>query len=154
MSKNKTFTANEITSEISRLNMIFLAVQNAFPYVGLINFRPMSLIEAFTRNQIASFQTQNFLVRLFSVLQYFGVYDNFNKKDSPELYILKRLRNKFGHSLGFYNKDDEDDRNLMRKIIETFNLENKEYLDFPISNNIIIEQIINASIQYIKEHYP
>ena len=156
MSKNKTFIANEIIKQISDLSKMFTITRLRFPYIppGLINSELLSDNTQKLNNQIAHFLNQNFLIRVFSLLQYYGVYDNFNKKDNCELYILKRFRNKFGHTLGSYNKDNEDDRNLMRHIIRTFKLEDKEYSDFPIPSDTVIKNIIESAIQYVKERYP
>jgi len=128
--------------------------QKAFPFYGLLSSPKISIAKRILYNKIARFQIQNFLVRLYSILQYYGVYNNLTFEQCPQLIVLKRLRNKFGHSLESFTKEDSVDKNTMRKIIQTFNLEDKEYADFPIYEDWIINAILEASIQYVIEHYP
>ena len=42
----------------------------------------------------------------------------------------------------------------MRDIIKIFNLEDKEYHDFPINIDTVISKMIKVSIQFVNEQYP
>lgn len=154
MSRNKKFTRGDVNDEITLLLYKFNESIKAFPFQSLIPKDNTPLAKRFFLNELAQFHTQNFYVRLYSTLQYFGVYENPLHQKSSELIILKRLRNKFGHSLGSFTKTDSDDRNTMRKIIKTFNLPNIVYSDFPIYNEDIINAIINASLKFVNEQFP
>ena len=79
ISKNKNFTAIDIKNQIFILNAMFRMARKVLPYYSLLNSDVISLLEITLRNQAAHFQNQNFIVRLFSVLQYFGVYNNFDE---------------------------------------------------------------------------
>lgn len=174
MSKKKYYTADEIVNEIRLLELMVRHTHSNYPLieeshidqVPILRFsvgdniiysnyeKPITKEFRDLNNNIAQFHNQNFLVRLYSVLNNYQVFQNFKPADCPELKILKDLRNIFGHSLGNYNKEDSDQRNLMRRIIKIFHLEDKEYDDFPISIDTIINQIIKASINYVNKQYP
>ncbi|MFO7445170.1 MAG: hypothetical protein R6W90_02340 [Ignavibacteriaceae bacterium] len=169
MSKNKDFTETEIIEQINLIHNLFVESRAAFPYYSLDGQpplisgsrtsifihppTPMTNNDKIYRNNIAHFQNQNFLVRLFAVLQYHGVYNNFDKSlpGATGLDILKRLRNEFGHGLGLYNPKNQRDRKLMKDIIDHFTFEKKGYLDYPLNKDILIKGIISESKIYIKE---
>lgn len=153
MSKNKTFSRGHIMTEIGLLNYFFYESKNIFFLQPYNNSDKTPVATKFFHNKIARFQIQNFLIRLFSILQYFEVYKNFDDDKNPELSVLKDLRNKFGHTLGSYNKRTKD-KKIMRKIIKAFKLENREYEDFPIYDYDILDAIVKASIQFVNEQYP
>ena len=174
MSKKKYHTADEIVNEIRLLEQMFRETRSNYPYIDenhigktpilrfnvgnnivYINYeKPITKEFREFNNKIAHFHNQNFIVRLFSVLNNYQIFQNLKISDSPELYTLKRLRNIFGHSSGHYDKTNIDHRSLMRRMIKTFNLEDKSYNDFPISIDTVINQIIKASINYVNGQYP
>ena len=174
MSKKKYYTADEIVNEIRLLEQMFRETRSNYPYIDenhigktpilrfnvgnnivYINYeKPITKEFRDLNNKIAHFHNQNFIVRLFSVLNNYQIFQNLKIIDSPELYTLKLLRNIFGHSTGNYDKTNIDHRNLMRRMVITFNLEDKLYNDFPISIDTVINQIIKASINYVNEQYP
>jgi hypothetical protein len=174
MSKKKYHTSDEIEKEICLLEQMFHQTRSNYPYIDehyigktpilrfnvgnnivYINYeRPITKEFRDLNNKIAHFHNQNFIIRLFSVLNNYQIFQNLKISDSPELYVLKLLKNIYCHSSGTYDKENIDHRNLMKRMIKTFNLEDKLYDDFPISIDTVINQIIKASINYIKGHYP
>jgi hypothetical protein len=173
MSKKKYHSADVIVKEICQLEQLFQETRSNYPhideqYIGktpilrftvgnnvvYINYeKPITKEFRDLNNKIAHFHNQNFIVRLFSVLNHYQIFKNLKISDSPELYVLKRLGKIYCNSSGNYDKDNIDHRNLMRRMIKTFNLEDKIYDYFPISIDTVINQIIKASINYAKEHY-
>ncbi len=169
-SSKKNITITEIKKQIEVLNEIFRDSRAYYPYIPdeFVGKSPeFTFNKAYTKvyysynhtitkeeqlynNKIAHFLNQNFIVRLYAVLQYFGIYDNIDSTLTGyyELDILKRLRNKFGHGIGHYNKNNSKDKKLMKDIVNYFPLEKKEYSDFPINIDIVIGKIITASKQY------
>jgi len=174
MSKKKYHTADEIVKEICLLEQLFRETRSNYPYIdeqyigktpilrfnvgnniAYINYeKPITREFRDLNNKIAHFHNQNFIVRLFSTLNNYQIFQKLKISDSPELYTLKLLRNIFGHSSGNYDKTNIDHRNLMRRMIKTFNLEDKLYDDFPISIDTVINQIIKASINYVNKQHP
>lgn len=169
MLKNKTFTKSEILEQINSINFIFRKSRSAYPYLadkhigktGIVSFdrtefhfiQPLSRETQIETNKIGHFLNQNFIVRLFAVLQYYGIFNNLDEIKYKRLTILKGLRNKFGHSLGTYNPENSKDRKLLQQMIAVFNLPKKNYKDFPISVDTVINSVIQEAKQYVKEHY-
>jgi len=169
MSNNKNFTESEIIKQINLIHNLYIESRAAFPYYPLdeqpplisgsktsfviITPRPMTIEDKQYRNNIAHFQNQNFLVRLFAVLQYYEIFKNPDETlpGYIELDILKRLRNEFSHGIGTYNPKSSKDRKLMKDITKHFSFKEKEYPDFSINKDIVIKGIISESKKYIKE---
>ena len=174
MSKKKYHTADEIVNQIRLLEQLFRETRSNYPYIdeqyigktpilrfnvgnniAYINYeKPITKEFRELNNKIAHFHNQNFIVRLFSVLNNYQVFQNLKISDSPELYTLKRIGNIYCHGSGSYDKTNDDHKRLMRRMIKTFNLEDISYSDFPISIDNVINQIIKASINYVNGQYP
>lgn len=171
MYKYLNYSPSEIIEQIEKIYIIFRNSRAYFPYIrdtDIGNYSPqpftivnniqmrISFNEMITKefqshsNSISHFLNQNFLVRLFSILQYYEIYNDLDSK-YKKLHILKRLRNKFGHSLGTYNHKSQRDRKLLKDIIMEFNLPQKDYSDFPISIDTVINEIIKESKKCIEE---
>jgi len=169
----RNFSANEILKEINSISQLFSESRKYYPYIDdkfigkkptlefhlidtkiFLNFaKPIKKEFQNENNKIAHFLNQNFLLRLYSVLDEYKIFRHINKDNNPELYVLKRLRNIFSHSLGKFDNNKPDHRNLMRHIIKTFHLENIKYDDFPISIDKVISKILSSSKQYIKDNF-
>jgi hypothetical protein len=174
MSKKNYHTADEIVNEIRLLEQMFRQTRSEYPYIDenhigktpILRFnagdnivytnyeKPITKEFRDLNNKIAHFHNQNFIIRLYSVLNNYQVFQNLKISDSPELYTLKRIGNIYCHGSGSYDKTNDDHKRLMRRMIKTFNLEDISYSDFPISIDNVINQIIKASINYVNEQYP
>lgn len=109
-------------------------------------------------NDIGHFINQNFVLRLYAILNYYeflGESVSLNK-DSPgfiEVEIVRRLRNIYAHSLGRYNEQDSGHRKLRDLLFDRFNVDAKEYLEFPLNINRVLTPLIVGCKEYIKHNY-
>jgi hypothetical protein len=169
---SKKFTTDEIYNSIKDVYAKFRSSRAYFPYIRESDLtktlpppftifndieiqikynHPIDEIFRDYNNSIGHFLNQNFLLRLFAVLQYHGIYDGFDKTRYKKLQILKQLRNEFGHGLGTYNPTSPKDKKLMKNIVTEFNLPDIDYSDFPISIDTVINEIVNESLRCVTE---
>lgn len=165
MKSSRPKTSNEIISDIENYYQMYNDTRHFFPYIddsfignceikcrsfAIIFNTPITKEIQKSINSTAHFHNQNFLVRLYAILQSNGIYDNLDKKYS-KLKILKDLRNRFAHSISKYNSLKKDHNDLMKQIIEEFDLEEKVYDDFPISRDTVIDEIVLEAIKCVKD---
>ena len=173
MSKNKNFTLNEILLQLQLIYSFFSQSRLITPELAyddieedpslVYNIDDDPLIDPYSKmpiirnfqikdKDIGYYLRQNFLIRFFCLLQFHGAYDDFDNRKHlsgyMELYILKKLRNRFSHTYGVY---DRQDINLTENIVTHFNLPKAEYKTIPIPTKEVIDPIFEKSIQYIKE---
>lgn len=105
-------------------------------------------------NEIGYYINQNFIVRLFALLQSYGVTDdlpNFkNYKYYEYIEVLTLLRNCFAHSSGFYNPANRNHRKAIEKIKELFGVEQIKEDWFPIPKDRVIFKIFSGVKEFTK----
>ena len=81
-----------------------------------------------------------------------GDKENINKKlpNWEDVEILRRLRNRFGHSFGKYNPKDEEDKKLMDALMHRYEPSQDIPKDFPINQDKVIYPIAQGVLQYAK----
>lgn len=126
--------------------------------VTVIFNEPLTKDFILLNNQIAHYLNQNFLIRLYALLDYHQVVSEKEKinKDLPgadEVDILRRLRRLFSHTSGKYNPSNNEHLELVQRIISFFNLSITEPNDFPISIDKVIEPIVIKTKEYIKAKF-
>ena len=178
MPKNKIHDPAEIVRRISELYEYFRLSRAYFPYISDSDIGKPSLTKNFNladgtkmkitinqpiteefqlkNNAVGHFLNQNFLIRLYSVLDYYDIYLKLNKNLAGfySVDLLRRLRHKFGHSLGKYDSCDSDNVKLMESMVAYFPLPDKNplsYSDYPLNIDKVIPVIIGESIQYVKQ---
>ena len=78
-------------------------------------------------NEIGYWINQNYVIRLFALLQSHNIVSetksiNQELPGHEEIDILRRLRNAFAHTAGWYHNEDAEERHLRNRIIEHFSL--------------------------------
>jgi hypothetical protein len=78
-------------------------------------------------NEIGYWINQNYVVRLFALLQSHNIVSetkSINKEllGHEEIDILRRLRHEFAHTAGWYHNEDAQERRLRNRIIDHFSL--------------------------------
>jgi len=118
-------------------------------------------------NKVTLLINQNFLVRLRSLFDYYEVLkrgynppNNFEGlcKDIPEwedMWILRKLRNKFGHGPGSFDISDEEDIELYEQIVYRYGIDRElweEYYpdEFPLSIEKVLKPMFNNCYNYVK----
>ena len=172
---------NDIIDQIDEFRSFFLKVRSRFPYmsetaIGLTSFSPpayyknhgidleIQLTEPVTvnvkdeNNAIAHFINQNFILRLYAILNYYGfVSESISlKKESPgflEVDLLRRLRNIYAHSIGKYNSDNDDHVKLREVMTKRFGINIIHYDEFPLNIDEVLDEIIAGCKLYIKHNY-
>lgn len=109
-------------------------------------------------NDIGHFINQNFVLRLYSILNYYeflgeGVSLNKESPGFSEVDIVRRLRNIYAHSLGRYNEEDHGHRRLRDVLFSRFNVDAREYQEFPLNINRVLTPLISGCKEYIKHNY-
>lgn len=120
-----------------------------------INFgRPLSETERAAWNSIGHWMNQNFIVRLWSILDESGqAHPKIDKNvdGADEVDIIRRLRNKYGHSSGACNPSDPEDRKLKNRIIDHFGLSEADFADedFPIPIDKVLMPLAQGTKRYL-----
>jgi len=107
-------------------------------------------------NSVGHYINQNFVIRLFALLEYYQIIGNnvqldHTIKEWEEVDILRRLRGKFAHSSGGYNPDDPEQKKLCQRIVRHFGLNDTNPPDFPLPIDEVLERIFCACKRYAKE---
>lgn len=89
------------------------------------------------------------------MLDYHNIVSDNQKIDpqlpgSNEVDILRRLRKLFSHTSGKYNPNNKEEKKLVNRIIEHFDLKISEPHDFPISIDTVVTPIVIKTKEYIK----
>ena len=124
-----------------------------------LNFSsPIDEVISEENNAIGHFINQNFIIRLFAILDFYGFVGGNAAlvRDSPgytDVFILKELRNKFAHSLGRYNPKKSKHKKLRALIISHYGLDVGEYNDFPLNVNEVMSPLVDGCKAYITYNY-
>lgn len=107
-------------------------------------------------NVVGHFINQNFVVRLYSLMENYGIIGNSVAIDKSiveweELDILRRLRQRFAHSSGRYNPGDAEQKKLYERITAHFELRETDPQGFPLSIDAVLERLLCACRRYAKE---
>lgn len=136
-----------------------------------VNF---SFDEPLTINKIREFNgigywiNQNYVVRLYALLNSYKIVFTNKEKESEEgsidtsleghneIDILRRLRNEFAHSSGWYNSKDQGKRKLRNRIIKHFSLQESDYPEphhkFPIPIDKVLMPLTEGCINYVNAY--
>ena len=117
-------------------------------------------------NEAGYWANQNFIIRLYSLLEGYKIVGSEKHPwgsiikglvGSEELDILRRLRNEFAHSVGFYDDSQKKHRKLHRRIISHFRLNRGTWSSstkmFPIPIDQVLEPITDGCKQYVGALY-
>jgi len=167
---------DKILSEIDYLYEYFRHSRSHFPYLNpenggvkiISNFNINSNLKAQIKysepvtenfisfnNRVGHFLNQNFLIRLFALLDYYSIVSEKEKiiknlPGSDEVDILRRLRKLFSHTSGKYNPLSRQQKLLVDRIIIHFKLELTDPEDFPISIDTVITPIVIKTKEYLR----
>lgn len=170
-----------ILNQIDEFRSYFLKVRSRFPYISErnlgnkyilpppyyrnkgINFKiqldkPIDEATKEEFNAIGHFVNQNFILRLFAILNYYGFMGDTVSlnKESPgltEMEIVRKLRNKYAHSIGKYNPENPKDSKLKVLMENHFSLEISDYNEFPLDIGAVIDKLIDGCKEYIRSNY-
>ncbi len=109
-------------------------------------------------NDIAHWHNQNFILRLNALLESLKLVGQSVKLERTatggnEVYLVRRLRNKFAHGPGKYHPKSKDARKLMREIADHFGLQDvdiKTVKDYPLGIKEVVIPLTQGCKQYIK----
>ncbi len=107
--------------------------------------QPMTVAFIDGLNDIAHWINENFVLRLYAVLDSHGFYKD--KIDTSieghvEVDLLRRLRNKIGHGSGRYDPLDSDKRKLYETLVAHFSIEPHAYLEDTTKYPLAVGQVL------------
>jgi hypothetical protein len=114
-------------------------------------------------NQVGHWINQNYIVRLYALLESFQVVSNSISINTTlsgheDVDILRRLRREFAHSSGWYDRTDPEERKLKERIIEYYSLEIDHYPAsdprFPIPIDGVLLPMTDACKTYVQSLFP
>ena len=121
---------------------------------------PLTLEQIRSINDLGHWVNQNFIVRLYAVLESKGlISDNIkirpNLSGNEEVDIVRRLRNLFGHGSGNYDQMDTVKKKLFDRIRTQFNLNCEEISKiegkFPLPINQVLVPLAQGCKRYAVE---
>jgi hypothetical protein len=124
-----------------------------------INFvRPISERERAKWNSIGHWINQNFVVRLWAILDESGQVANIDKNvdGADEVDIIRRLRHRYGHTSGVCNPSDPDHKKLRDRIIDHFELNGADFAeeDFPTPIDKVLVPLAEGAKRYLAAKLP
>lgn len=130
-------------------------------YEAIIRFEKPLTLESIKRFNLAThWVNQGFVVILCAYLEYCGVYTPHINKDIDAWYeidILRRLRNWFAHTSGFYKPNDSEQQKTYKCIIEHFKLKQGDYREsaclFPIPIDAVLGLLVEGCKRHVVELY-
>jgi hypothetical protein len=168
----------ELINDMNDLWTNFLQVRATHPYmrpthVGLTSYesapyykikglhfrvqfdKPLTMDDVERLNGLGYWVNQSFIVRLYTLLEYYGVVSETKKINTElegheEVDILRRLRKYFAHT-GRYNETDNEQKKLFDRIVSHFRLVTYDKDRFPISIDTVIEVIYKKTKRYIEQ---
>jgi hypothetical protein len=111
-------------------------------------------------NEVGHWINQNYVVRLCALLESYGVISKtepINKEldGHEEVDILRRLRNKFAHTAGWYNPTDPEVKQLRDRTIRHFALNEESHPEsrgkFPIPIDRVLLPLTEGCKRYVQE---
>ncbi len=128
-------------------------------YEAVVKFsQPLDIDKIKTINFAGHWINQGFVVRLSAYLEYCRVYGNkINIKNelpgSDEIDMLRRLRNSFAHTSGYYNPDDKEQKKLYERIVVHFGLDSNNFPEqerlFPIPIDEVLGPLVEGCKKYV-----
>jgi hypothetical protein len=121
---------------------------------------PLTLDFIKSHNDLAHWINQNFVVRLYAVLESNGLISQAiqirpDLQGHEEVDIVRRLRNQFGHGPGNYDPTDPEKKKLFDRIRTYFNLSNEEISrsegKFPLPINQVLVPLAEGCKRYAAE---
>jgi len=114
--------------------------------------RPITKEDVIQNNEISRWLNENFIIRLFALLESYGMYSKIDKEleGSEEIDILRRLRMILAHSLGKYHPNDPDQRKLVDRIIRRMGLKMGDPAEFPLDIDKVIDPLVRGCKKYIE----
>ena len=110
-------------------------------------------------NEIGHWINQNYVVRLCALLESYNVISrgrsiNTQLDGHNEVDILRRLRNEFAHTSGWYDPTDPEEKRLREKIIEHFSLKADNHPEtdgkFPIPIDKVLVPLTEGCKRYVR----
>lgn len=88
------------------------------PYAEVVMKRPVDTADVDQNNEVAHWINENFIVRLYAILQVFGIAKS-DLCDAPgydHYKVVRRLRDKIAHGSSRYNSDRAEDRDALERL--------------------------------------
>ena len=174
----KNFDIDTVLKDIDDLRDQFTNCRAYFPYmsmnhVGLsqISTAPYYISQGFKiqfnfsiplteyhiqkNNEIGHWINQSVIVRLYALMEYYGLVSNKIKIDQSEpgwkeLDILRRLRQIFSHKSGKHDPRNNMEKKLIQQIISHFNMSISDHNDFPLNIDEVIDPIFSGCKTYVR----
>lgn len=103
-------------------------------------------------NGISRWINENFIVRLYALLEYYGVMSGIDQALDGwiEVDLLRRLRMILAHTTGKYNPEDKEQNLLMDKLIYFFKPDLEDPKEFPLDIDKVIDPLFEGCRRHIK----
>ena len=128
-------------------------------YDAVVRFsQPLTIEKIKAINFAGHWINQGFVVRLSAYLEYCRVYGQdisirFDLPGSDEIDILRRLRNNFAHTSGYYNPEEPEQKKLYERIIVHFKLDENNFPEqdrlFPIPIDEVLDPLVKGCRNYV-----
>ncbi|MBL1233820.1 MAG: hypothetical protein COA31_013955 [Flavobacteriales bacterium] len=173
--------ADDLNAKIDELYGMFRAVRWIIQYVGpkyegqkvvkwksripsneiLVTYNFDKPINEETRselNKISEYENQNFIVRLYALLQYEGLFNKGIDKSlegHQHVSFLENLRHQFAHKPGKFNPKNKKSNKLRLDLFEFYKINPDDSLpdQFPLPKDIMIHPMVNGVKNYVKHFY-
>lgn len=173
--------ADELKSKIDELYGMFRAVRWIIQYVGpkyegqkevrwksripsnefwvTYNFdKPLNEETRSELNKISEYENQNFIVRLYALLQYEGLFKNGIDKTMnghEHVLFLEELRHQFAHKPGKFNPNNKKSKKLRSDLFKFYKINPDDSLpdQFPLPKDIMIHPMVNGVKEYVEHFY-
>jgi len=125
---------------------------DATPYEFIVFKRPVTPESRVAHNAIATWNNENFLLRLWAILESNGFTKPIRESaaGSDHVKLLKRLRQHFGHGSGRFDPSKSDHLRLQRDIVKLFpGIGAAEGI--PLSIDTVLEPMLVHCREYVQD---
>ncbi|MEE9555462.1 MAG: hypothetical protein V3W18_14345 [candidate division Zixibacteria bacterium] len=107
-------------------------------------------------NDIGHWINQNFVIRLFALLDSHNVLSDLdsNVDGFKDIDIIKRLRNIFAHSSGKYNPRKSKHKKILRDMEKHLvGIKIQDIQDFPLAIETVLQPLFNGCRRYVEAKF-
>lgn len=103
-------------------------------------------------NEIGHWLNQNFVVRLYAILDHYDIVDSIEPNIDGWRYVslLRWLRRYFSHQSGYFDENNNDHKKTMNEINDLLGVNVDDRGDFPLAIDKVLQPLMEGCKAFVK----